>query len=269
MAIKEYSKKIIATKWFEMFIALVIVANCFFIGVETYFHSHKIHIIQQVALSIFIVEIFLRFFARESLKAFFSSGWNMFDLSLILLSLVPESLFAESTEIISLRILRVFRVLRLLRASPEIKMIAAVLIRSIRTLTYNALFFIIFLYLFAIVGTTLFRLPVLNEQSPPDIIEKYNQILNNPTNYPDPYGTLHESMYTLFKIATGDNWSDIRYDLIGASKLGLIHAPPYAVTFFHIMWFCLAAFLLLNLVLGAIVNNYQIIMDELNKKKQD
>ena len=34
------------------------------------------------------------------------------------------------------------------------------------------------------------------------------------------------------------------------------------VTAFHILWFVLSAFLLLNLVVGAIVNNYQAAMNE-------
>lgn len=271
MSIKDWAKHIVTARAFEIFISIVIVVNCLFIGLETYLNNPRIYITQQIALSIFIVEIILRFIASGSIKSFFKSGWNIFDLSLVLISLIPESLFAHPAAITSLRILRVFRVLRLVRTSPEIKLIISVLVRSFSALTYNAVFFLIFLYLFGIMGVTLFKLPVVNAQTPPDIvsaIEKLHEVSpNTPQNSPDPYGTLHESMFTLFRVMTGEDWTDIRYNLLEASKLKLIHIPSFVITAFHILWFCLSAFLLLNLVVGAIVNNYQVIMEEMRRKK--
>lgn len=271
MSIGSWAKSFVTAKPFEIFISVVIVVNCLFIGVETYFHNPKIYITQQIALSIFIAEIILRFIAAQGVKVFFKSGWNVFDLSLILVSLVPESLFAHPAAVTSLRILRVFRVLRLVRAAPEIKLIINVLIRSFSALIYNALFFIIFLYLFAIMGVTLFKLPQVNASSSPAVMESMKTMSliapNAPGNSPEPYGTLHESMFTLFRVMTGDDWTDIRYNLLKASELKLIHAPAFVITAFHVIWFCLSAFLLLNLVVGAIVNNYQVIMDEMRKKR--
>ncbi|MDR1942320.1 MAG: ion transporter, partial [Endomicrobium sp.] len=192
MSVKSFSKSIILAKWFEIFIGAVITVNCILIGVETYLSDPRIYITQQIALLIFIVEISLRFLARDSVKSFFSYGWNIFDLSLIIVSVAPESLFAHPAAIMSLRILRVFRILRLVRTSNEIKLIITVLIRSLSALVYNALFFAIFLYLFAIIGLTLFKLPVINAQTPPDIAEKINYLSvyapNSPSHSPDPYG---------------------------------------------------------------------------------
>lgn len=231
MGIRSWAKNIITTRWFEIFISIVIIVNCLFIGIETYFHNPRIYITQQIALSIFIVEIILRFIAADGVKTFFRSGWNVFDLSLIIVSLVPESLFAHPAAITSLRILRVFRVLRLVRAAPEIKLIINVLIRSFSALTYNALFFVIFLYLFAIMGVTLFKLPVVNAQTPPSVMQAMQELQsvapNTPDNSPEPYGTLHESMFTLFRVMTGDDWTDIRYNLLKASEMKLIHAPAF------------------------------------------
>jgi voltage-gated sodium channel len=88
-------------------------------------------------------------------------------------------------------------------------------------------------------------------------------------NAPEPYGTLSESMFTLFRVLTSDNWSEIRYNLINAREYGLINVSPTFITTFHVVWFILAAFLLLNLVVGAIINNYQIIMEESRQKKRE
>ena len=64
-------------------------------------------------------------------------------------------LFSSSGAITTLRVLRVLRVLRLLKSSEEIRLIGAVLVRSLNTLIYNMLFFCIFLYLFAVIGVIL------------------------------------------------------------------------------------------------------------------
>ncbi|WP_428897044.1 voltage-gated sodium channel [Parelusimicrobium proximum] len=268
---KKWCNKLIENKWFELFINGIIIVNCILIGVETYFKSSTIVNIQHLCVLVFIVEIVIRLVAAKNMKTFFTGGWNIFDLSLVLISLVPESIFSNSAAVTSLRILRVFRVLRLMRTSTEIKLIINVLIRSFKALTYNAVFFLIFMYLFAIVGVTVFKMPSMDKLSPDmqTSLIQYNKIAPNaPEISPDPYGTLHEAMFTLFRVTTGEDWTDIRYNLLEASKMGLVHVPAYVVTMFHVIWFSLSAFLLLNLLVGAVVNNYQVIMQEMKTAKK-
>jgi voltage-gated sodium channel len=90
---------------------------------------------------------------------------------------------------------------------------------------------------------------------------------NAPNISPDPYGTLSESMFSLFRILTGEDWTDLRYNLLIAEELNLINASAWVVTLFHVIWYILSAFLLLNLLVGAILNNYQVIMEESRSKK--
>ena len=134
----------------------------------------------------------------------------------------------------------------------------------------SGLFFAIFIYLFAIIGVSLFKLPDYDSLSP-EMQKKYREYEllapNSPASAPDPYGSLAESSFTLFRALTGDDWADLRYNLVKAHEFGLTKMPPTVVTVFHVVWFILAAFLLLNLVVGAIVNNYQVIMEENRKKK--
>jgi len=264
-------KKFVFHKAFEWFIAGVIIVNCAFIGIETYLDNPLILLIQNIALSIFTIEIILRWIAKENIKNFFTDGWNLFDLSIVLISFIPEHIFADTSIITSLRILRVFRIFRLLRAFPELKLMTLVLIRSLSTLFYNGLFFFIFMYLFAIIGITLFKLPTIETV---DIIkekaltEYLNQVPNAPGISPDPYGTLGETMFTLFRILTGEDWTDLRYNLVQASKMNVIDAHETIITIYHVSWFIIATFLLLNLLVGAILNNYQIVMAELKNKKE-
>ncbi len=263
-------KKILFHKAFEWFIAGVIIVNCTFIGVETYFKSPIISIIQNIALGIFTVEIILRWLAKENIKNFFSDSWNIFDLLIVLISYIPESLFENSTIVTTIRVLRVFRIFRLLRAFPELKLMTSVLIRSLSALFYNGLFFFIFMYLFAIIGITLFKLPdaaTADAHKVKALTEYKIQVPNAPGISPDPYGSLGETMFTLFRILTGEDWTDLRYNLVQASKMNVIDVNETIITIYHVSWFVVATFLLLNLLIGAILNNYQIVMEEHKKSR--
>ncbi len=262
---------IITRKAFEWFIALVILVNCTFIGIETYFTNPFILSIQRITLGVFTIELILRWIARKSTRAFFSDGWILFDMTIVLVSYIPEQLFADTSMITTLRILRVFRIFRLLRAFPELKLMTSVLIRSLSTLFYNGLFFFVFMYLFAIVGITLFKLPsagTADAQKEKALAEYLEQVPNAPGISPDPYGSLGETMFTLFRILTGEDWTDLRYNLVQASRMDVIDTNETIITVYHVSWFVVATFLLLNLLVGAILNNYQIAMSELRNKKE-
>ena len=192
--IKKMSIDLVDNRLFEFFIVGIIIANSILIGVETYLVTPTILLIQHIILGIFTFEIIIRFIARTNVKSFFKSGWNIFDLSLVLISYIPESLFEGSSTIMVIRILRIFRVLRLLRASEEIKMIVAVLSKSFSALFYNGVFFGIFIYLFAIIGYSLFKLPDYNSLTP-EMQVKYNEYIavapNSPASAPDQIGRAH------------------------------------------------------------------------------
>jgi voltage-gated sodium channel len=258
-------RQLIKSKRFEYLIIFVIIVNSILIGIQTYFNSPLIDGIQNCILTIFILEINLRWFSFDSQKDFFKDGWNIFDLLILIISIIPDYYFSESQIVTTLRVLRIFRIIRIFRFSSEIKLIVSVLLLSFKSLFYNSIIFFIFLYLFSLIGVTIFRLPLVNN-SPLDIECKiYDYWLlapNVPVNSPDPYGTLGETMFTLFRILTGEDWSDLRYNLIIASKLDLISVSEIVVTSYHVLWIILSAFLLLNLLVGAILNNYQILMNE-------
>lgn len=264
-------KSIISHKAFEWFIASVIIVNCVFIGVETFLTNPLILLIQNTALGIFTLEIIMRWFAKDSTKKFFTDGWNLFDLTIVLVSYIPEHIFADTSIVTAIRVLRVFRIFRLLRAFPELKLMTTVLVRSLSTLGYNGLFFFIFMYLFAIVGITLFKLPTKGSSDPlkeQALTEYLSQVPNAPGISPDPYGSLGETLFTLFRILTGEDWTDLRYNLVQASRMNVIDTNESIITIYHVSWFIVATFLLLNLLVGAILNNYQIVMSELKSKKE-
>ena len=270
--IKKIASLIAYNKGFELFITGIIILNSVLIGVETYTDNLTVKMIQQGILYIFTFEILMRFIAARSIKEFFCDGWNVFDLTLVLIGFIPETLFASASMMTALRVLRVFRILRLLRTSKEIKLIVMVLVKSMTSMFYNLILFLIFVYLYAIAGVSMFRLPdpTTLEGEQLATYEKFMEVAPNaPSNSPDPFGDLGEAIFTLFRELTGEDWTDLRYNHITASEYGLIHVNSAVITTYHVSWFCLAAFLLLNLVTGAVINNYQIAIDEVDEKKKD
>jgi voltage-gated sodium channel len=136
-----------------------------------------------------------------------------------------------------LRVVRVLRVFRLVRSIPELRLIVTVLLRSIVSMKYIALLGGVVFYIYAVVGVQLFagHLPA--------------------------YATLHEAFFTLFRVLTGDNWTDLRYGLREAVD-GTAQAPlAWKATAYHVSWIIVSTFLLINLIVGAVLNNYQEVQE--------
>ncbi len=268
---REKCSNFVYGKPFDHFITIVILINSVLIGVQTTVENPTIDLIQTIILYIFTIEVVLRFIAAGNVKDFFRSGWNVFDLSLVIIGWIPASIAGNGASMMALRVLRVFRVLRLLRTANEIKLIISVLIKSMKSLLYNGILFLIFMYLFAVAGVSMFRLP--NPETLGGVrLENYEAYLaeapHSPANSPDPYGNIGEAFFTLFRALTGEDWTDLRYNLITASEHHVIPVGPTVVTVFHVVWFCIAAFLLLNLVTGAVINNYQVSIEEAERDKK-
>lgn len=220
---------------FNNFVVCVILINAVLIGLSTYLtDSAALRIIagiETVCVGIYLVEIVLRFLARDSTRAFLRDGWNIFDIVIVAAALVPASNGIGPV----LRILRVFRVLRLVKTIPELRLIVTVLLRSVASMKYVALLAAILFYVYAVIGVKLF----------------------GGNGHPmKPYFTsIHEACFTLFRILTGDDWTQMRYELAQAGH------PLGVFTAFQVSWIVIATFLLVNLIVGAVINNYQKVQD--------
>lgn len=220
---------------FNAFVVGVIVLNALLIGASTYTTDAEtlaaLAAVETVCIGIFVVEIVLRFVSRRSSREFFSDGWNIFDIVIIVAAFVP----AVNGVGPILRILRVFRVLRLVKIIPELRLIVEVLLRSVASMKYVALLATILFYVYAVIGVKLFG----GEGHP---------LRPN-------FSSIHEACFTLFRILTGDDWTQMRYEL-GASGQGVGAFSAYQVS-----WIVVATFLLVNLIVGAVINNYQKVQD--------
>jgi len=228
-------RRLVESAPFNNSVVAVIVANAVLIGLSTYLTDatslRVIGAMETICIGIFIVEFVLRFLARESIAKFCRNGWNIFDFVIIIAALIPASNGIGTV----LRILRVFRVLRLVKAIPELRLIVDVLLRSVASMKYVALLAAILFYVYAVIGVKLFG----GDGHP---MQPY-------------FASVHEACFTLFRILTGDDWTQMRYELAQAGH------PLGAFTAFQVSWIMVATFLLVNLIVGAVINNYQKVQD--------
>lgn len=261
---RESIRRFVVNRRFEYAAMVVILINSVVIGAETYYQSPLLHHLNYVCLGFFTIELVLRYLACYSFKEFVENRWNIFDFVIVATGYIPPSLVGDNAIMVEiLRLIRVFRVLRLLRTMEELRLIVTVLMRSLRTLTYNLVVMFVFMYVFAIAGIYLFRLPSINNATPEQLeaIEQLREIAPWPSEMQEePYANLSEALFTLVRCMSGDAWSDVRYHLCAASRLGLIDAPEVLITTFHILWYILAAFLLINIIIGAVLNNFETAM---------
>lgn len=228
-------RTLVQSAHFNNVIVAVILVNAALIGLSTYLTDatalRVIAAIETVCVIIYMAEIALRFTARDSTAAFFRDGWNIFDIVIVVAAFVPASNGIGPV----LRILRVFRVLRLVKTIPELRLIVSVLLRSVASMKYVALLAAILFYVYAVAGVKLFG----SDGHP---MQPY-------------FSSIHEACFTLFRILTGDDWTQMRYELAQAGR------PLGAFTAFQVSWIVVATFLLVNLIVGAVINNYQKVQD--------
>lgn len=228
-------RSLVQSTVFNNVIVAVILINAALIGLSTYTADvsalRVIAALEAVCVVIYLVEIVLRFIARESTAAFFRDGWNIFDIVIVVAAIVPATNGIGPV----LRILRVFRVLRLVKTIPELRLIVNVLLRSVASMKHVALLAGILFYVYAIIGVKLFG----GDAHP---MRTY-------------FGSIHEACFTLFRILTGDDWTQMRYELAQAGQ------PLAAFTAYQVSWIVVATFLLVNLIVGAVINNYQKVQD--------
>ena len=206
----------------------LIVVNAVVLGAETSpgimaAHGDWLRMLDQAILAVFVVEIALRIAAWRG--AFFRDPWSLFDTAVVAIALVPAT-----GQFSVLRALRVLRVLRVLTIVPSMRRVVGGLLAAVPGLASIAMVLGLVFYVFAVIATQLFS-----------------------ADYPDWFGTLGRSLYTLFQIMTLESWS------MGIVR-PVMELYPYAWTFF-VPFILVATFTMLNLFIGIIVSAMQSFTD--------
>ena len=209
---------------FQRFIIALIVANAITLGLETSpavmaSAGSVLVALDRAMLTVFVIELAIRIGACG--RSFFRDPWSLFDFVVVGLALAP------STENFSvLRALRVLRVLRLITAVPQMRRVVGGLLSALPGLGAVVAILALMFYVAAVMATQLFG-----------------------SAFPDWFGTLPKSLYSLFQIMTLESWS------MGIVR-PVMEAYPYAWAFF-VPFILIATFTMLNLFIAVVVNAMQ------------
>ena len=178
-----------------------------------------LEVLDDVVIGFFVIELSIKFFAYR--WRFFLSGWNIFDLAVVGFTLLPAT-----GNLSVLRALRIIRAMRLLSVLPQMREVVQALLNALPGMASVLTVLGLVYYIFAVMGTRLFG-----------------------QDFPQWFGTLGESFYSLFQIMTLESWS------MGIVR-PVMEVYPLAWVLF-VPFIMLTSFAVLNLFIGLMVNSMQ------------
>ena len=217
---------------FNQVVIALIVINAILLGMETdpslmAIWSGPILEADIVILGIFTVEVALRIAAHG--WRFWRDPWNVFDFFVIAISLA-----AIGSSVAVLRALRVLRVLHLLSLVPRLRRVVQTLLHSLPGISSITLLLALLIYVFSVMATELFG-----------------------REFPQWFGTIGQSMFTLFQIMTLESWS------MGIVR-PMMEVHPLAWAFF-VPFVLVVGFAVLNLFIAVVVDS----MQQMHREEQD
>ena len=230
----ERLRQLVESPRFTWFITGVILFNAFTLGLETWAPAMEavgglLVAIDKIVLGIFVIEMLAKFAVYR--LNFFRSGWNIFDLTIIGIALIPAT-----GPLTVLRALRILRVLRLLSVVPQMRSVVTALLGALPGMGSIAAVMLLIFYVGSVLATKLFG-----------------------ASFPTWFGSLGASAYSLFQIMTLESWS------MGIVR-PVMEVYPWAWAFF-VPFILITSFAVVNLVVAVIVNSMQT-LHELEKKDE-
>ncbi len=212
----------------QLTIVALIVINAVILGLETSSRAVEVaggllKTIDHLLLAVFVAEILLKLHVYG--VRFFRNPWNVFDFLVVGVALIPSGG--------PVTVLRVLRILRLVSMVPRFRFVVESLLRAIPGIVSIAGLLAILFYVAAVMATGLFG-----------------------DRFPDWFGTIGESMYSLFQIMTLESWS------MGIAR-PVMQVFPWAWAFF-VPFILIATFTMLNLFVAIIVSTMQSMVEEEN-----
>ncbi|QIG55332.1 ion transporter [Altererythrobacter sp. BO-6] len=226
---RECMRQLVESRYFERAIITIIVINAIGLGLETWPAAMArfgtlIAALDRAAIAIFVVELAIKLFVYR--LAFFRNGWNVFDFVIVAVALVPAS-----QQFSVLRALRILRALRLISVVPSMRKVIVGLFSAIPSIGTVVVMLLLLFYISAVMATKLFG-----------------------AAFPEWFGTLGASLYSLFQVMTLESWS------MGIVR-PVMEVYPAAWVFF-VPFILVTSFIVLNLFIGVIVNAMSEAADE-------
>ncbi|MGF1551799.1 MAG: ion transporter [Paracoccaceae bacterium] len=224
IGLRERAQRLIAHPRFRDGVLAVIVLNALILGLETApsvmaVAGGLLRTLDALCLAVFVVEIAIKIYAERG--RFFRGGWNLFDLAVVAVALLPAS-----GGLSVLRALRVLRVLRVITVAPRLRRVVEGFVSALPGMGSVFLLMTLIFYVGAVMATNLFG-----------------------ATHPEWFGTIGASAYTLFQVMTLESWS------MGIVR-PVMETHPLAWAFF-VPFIMVTTFAALNLIVGLVVNSMQ------------
>ena len=215
---------IVESPGFSRFIVAVILFNAAILGLETSERAMAtagglILALDRLCLAIFTVELAMKLIAWG--PRFFRDGWNWFDAVIVAVSYIPAG-----AGLSVLRAMRILRVLRVVSVTPRLRRVVEGLFAALPGMASVFVLMGLIFYVASVMATKLFG-----------------------ASFPDWFGSLGASAYSLFQIMTLESWS------MGIVR-PVMEVHPFAWLFF-VPFILITTFAVVNLVVGLIVNSMQ------------
>lgn len=209
---------------FQYAITGLIVLNAITLGLETSPTAMDaagglLGILDRLILAVFVIELTAKIVVYRT--RFHRDPWNVFDFIVVGIALVPAT-----GSLSVLRALRILRVLRLVSAVPSMRRVVSALLHAIPGMASIIALLALIFYVFSVMATNLFG-----------------------ERFPDWFGSVGSSAYTLFQIMTLESWS------MGIVR-PVMEVYPHAWLFF-LPFILVTSFTVLNLFIGIVVDAMQ------------
>ncbi len=227
-------EKGLAWKHTQKIITFVIILNAVVLGILTdkSLSQEQIFLLEAVdkaCLVIFVIELVVKLLVYR--KNFWSDAWNVFDFVV-----VASSIIFISSSVSIIRAFRIFRLLKALAEFPELQILVSAMLKAIPSMSWALVLLFIIFYIFAVFGSALYG-----------------------DSFPELFGGVGGSMFTLFQVMTFESWAT-------AVARPIMEIYPYAWIYF-LVFILLTSITLLNVMVGIVVEAVGTI-SEAAKKKQ-
>ncbi|ORY05860.1 hypothetical protein K493DRAFT_333364 [Basidiobolus meristosporus CBS 931.73] len=207
---------------------------------------------ERVFTSLFALEIILRYFAilkpgRRS--KFFHSKRNRLDLFLAVVTcLIQIPPIPTVTSGMVYRYLTVFQVARFYRVVMAVPRLRRLITRTVGNVIGMMNLFLFILMCIGVSATMAMQL--------------FGGQIGSEDGLDMNFDNFASSFLALFQVFSGDNWTDLLYGLTGSQRK---HNMAVFSSVFILLFFCFSNFILLNMLVAVIVENFE--MDEEEKRK--
>uniref|UniRef100_A0A8C3PMQ9 Voltage-dependent L-type calcium channel subunit alpha n=1 Tax=Calidris pygmaea TaxID=425635 RepID=A0A8C3PMQ9_9CHAR len=260
---------VVTSSYFEYLMFFLILLNTICLGMQHYNQSAEMnHIsdILNVAFTIlFTLEMILKLMAFKA-KGYFGDPWNVFDFLIVIGSIIDvilseidvsehfQSSDSDDNSRVSITFFRLFRVMRLVKLLSRgegVRTLLWTFIKSFQALPYVALLIVMLFFIYAVIGMQMFG--------------KIAMVDGTQINRNNNFQTFPQAVLLLFRCATGEAWQEILLDCSYGKQCDpesdFAEGEEYTcgtgfAYFYFISFYMLCAFLIINLFVAVIMDNF-------------